>query len=223
MGVNIWLKPLKFSISIFIFLVTSIYILAELPYSPIKLNIIAWTLIGTMAVELICIYFQAFRGVQSHFNVSSAFNGMIFATMGIMISTAYFAYLIILIDFFRLETTVSPAMLWAIRIGIIILLFGGISGFMMASGLKHNIGVDDGGIGLPFTNWSTVGGDLRVSHFISLHALQALPLLVILLTKFQISSSQQLLSVITIGVLYASFAVFTLIQAINGQPFIRLE
>ena len=35
---------------------------------------------------------------------------------------------------------------------------------------------------MPITDWSTVGGDLRIPHFVGMHALQALPLLAMLLT-----------------------------------------
>lgn len=223
MGVNIWLKPLKFCVSIAIFLFTSSYIVAVLPYTSFKIRMVEILLIGTMLLEIGCILYQAARGQQSHFNISSKSNALIFSAMGVAISMTYLTYAWILIDFFRLETSLSSPMYWAIVLGIGIFLIGGISGFIMASSLRHNVGAADGGVGLPFTNWSTVVGDLRVSHFISLHGLQFLPLLVLLLIRLNINVSPQLTIVVSVGILYAVFAILTLIQALNGKPFIRID
>ncbi|TRX61432.1 hypothetical protein FNH22_05090 [Fulvivirga sp. M361] len=224
LGINLWIKPLKFAISIFIFLVTSIYILEPLPYSESKRSVMSWILLITMLVEIICILFQAARGQLSHFNITDPIGAIMFPLMGLAITIAYLVYGVILYDYFRLQVSLPGELTWAIRISIIIFLIGLISGFMMGSSLKHTIGMADGGPGLPFTNWSTVAGDLRVSHFISIHAIQVLPLLAISLPYIlpQNFPIKNLVIICVSGTVYLGFTVATLLQALHGKPFIRI-
>ena len=223
LGVNLWIKPLKFAISIMIFLSTSIYLLEPLPYTKNWLYIMSWILLGTMLIEIFCIVFQASRGQLSHFNVTDPIGSIMFPVMAVAITVAYLVYVILLIDYFRLEVELPVELVWAIRLGVVIFLFGAVTGFMMGGNLKHSVGLADGGPGLPFTNWSTVAGDLRVSHFISIHAIQVLPLLALALRAYaKPLVLKDLHMVILFAAIYFIFMLLALVQALLGKPFIRL-
>jgi hypothetical protein len=78
----------------------------------------------------------------------------------------------------------------------------------------------DGGPGLPFVNWSTEFGDLRVAHFVGLHALQALPLLGFLLDRGRVAMARQV--VIAAGALWLAVAAGLLYMALQGRPLLAL-
>jgi hypothetical protein len=80
--------------------------------------------------------------------------------------------------------------------------------------------VPDGGPGLPITRWSTAGGDLRVPHFLGLHALQALPLLAWFLERRRRPAARP---VIAAAVAWLGLVAVTLAQALRGQPLFSLD
>ena len=92
----------------------------------------------------------------------------------------------------------------------------------MIGQMAHNVGVPDGGEGLPLLNWSTVAGDLRVAHFFGLHGIQLIPLFALGLSKrWKASMNAQSLVVIIFGLIYAGWIAFTYYQASQGMPLIR--
>jgi hypothetical protein len=75
-------------------------------------------------------------------------------------------------------------------------------------------------IALPVFGWSGVTGDLRSAHFVSLHAMQALPMLALWLGR-----QGKIGSVGTIRLASAGYAILTLAifgQALLGLPLIPL-
>ncbi len=115
-----------------------------------------------------------------------------FSVMGASIALVWVATLVISVVLFA-SPGPDPARNLAMRAGALISVAGMALGFLMTiptqaqlqdfQGIAgaHTVGPPDGGPGLPLLGWSTVGGDLRIPHFVGMHALQALPLFLIVL------------------------------------------
>jgi hypothetical protein len=85
----------------------------------------------------------------------------------------------------------------------------------------HSVGVEDGGPGLPGLNWSTVGGDLRIGHFVGMHALQVLPFVAWFVSRRKkLSTRQQVQLVWTAGVGYLGIVALVTWQALRAQSII---
>jgi hypothetical protein len=177
MGVNPWLKPMKFMLSIAIYLWTIAWFSKYIRRPRWLLTAVSVVISLTMIIESACILLQAARGTTSHDNVATDFDAAIFQTMGVMLGIDMIMAVVILFMLSKPSARLHPAYLWAIRAGIVIFLAGGAIGGVMLGNAAHTFGAPDGGPGLPFLDWSTVGGDLRLAHGLALHALQILPLI----------------------------------------------
>ena len=79
--------------------------------------------------------------------------------------------------------------------------------------MNHSVGAINDNSSLWLVGWSKTVGDLRVSHFIGMHALQLLPLL-----SFYVFKNTKI--TIIISIFYGLLATSTLVQALNGKPLI---
>lgn len=211
LGINAWVKPMKFFLSVAIFSFTMLWFLPLLEM-PRASRIYSIVIILTMSIENIIISYQAWMGTTSHYNVSSPVNGALFAIMGIaiFIFSAWSAYICFL--FFRKKNFNAPLpYVWGIKLGLLIFVLFSIEGVIMIRMMSHTVGSADGGEGLFFVNWSRQHGDLRAAHFFGMHALQILPVIGYYLCK----TTRQ---VIIYSVLYFLMVVSLLVQALKGIP-----
>ena len=86
LGINPWIKPIKFALSITIYVWTVAWLVESLRISSYIKRIITWGISISMLTEIACITAQAARGTTSHYNVHTSFDAAIFATMGVMIA-----------------------------------------------------------------------------------------------------------------------------------------
>jgi hypothetical protein len=237
-GTDAWLKPLKFSISILIYSVTWAWLIAHLPRWRRVAHVAGTVVAIALIVEQIAIVGAAAAGVSSHYNVSSGFSTLVWAVMATSITVLYLGTLLTtaIVFFLRLPTA---SVTLALRAGAVIALVGLGLAFLMtgptASQLAdfqgiagaHTVGLPDGGPGLPLLGWSTVAGDLRIPHFIGMHALQVLPLFAIALGALgrhwrRLSADRTRYRLVVLATaLYSAVVVLVTFQALAGQSIVR--
>ena len=223
MGINPWIKPIKFAMSIAIYVWTVAWLLEYLRLPSWAKKIMSWGISISMVTEIACIAAQAARGMTSHYNVSTPLDAAIFSIMGAMIANNTVFVLVLLIFFFIRRHDVPRPYLWGIRSGLVIFLAASAIGGVMITHGSHSVDVKDGGPGLPIVNWSTKGGDLRAAHFLGLHALQVLPIVGFLISRLRSwNTSQKTAYVLAISGVYVLLIGFLYFQAIHGLPMLRM-
>lgn len=222
LGVHPAVKPLKFAVSVSLFLATMAWLLASMEVDrTIKMGF-AWTFSLTMAVEMTAITIQAIRRVPSHFNASTPLDAALWRTMGTAIVIIVLACGVVAVLATTHTLRCDPAVALALRAGLWIMLLAAVSGFAMGGRGAHSVQGADGGPGLPITNWSTSHGDLRVSHFWSLHGFQALPVLAWSLLALGIDARIARIVVAVAIAAWIALTLFTLAQAFAGRAFLAM-
>jgi len=217
MGINVWIKPTKFIISAIIVLWTMAWYFMAYPFKRLTATILACAAAILMLIENIAISTQAWRGVLSHYNIQTPFDGMIFGIMGWAIGFFTGIAFWLFIKSFSPRLEFSTPMKWSFRIAWFSFLFASAVGGSMIGQSAHNVGIADGGNGIPFFNWSTEGGDLRIAHFFGLHAIQVIPLFTYFISKKIQNKSMLTFLSIVFALLYLGGIAFTFYQAKAGQ------
>lgn len=219
-GAPAWLKPAKFLVSVSIYAATLAWLLSHVRRPNRAAAWIGGITTVSLAVELAIIALQAARGTISHYNMATPFDAALWNAMGGFIMLVWLAGAAAAVLLIRQPHT-DRLLSTSLKLGLLLALAGMAEGMLMARSGAHSVGVPDGGPGLPVVGWSTVGGDLRIGHFLGLHALQALPLLAWLLTGASLSEGQRLGLLRLGGLAYGGLMAVLTWQALRGQPLIR--
>lgn len=243
LGDPIWLKPFKFAISITLYSVTWAWLYALLDRGQRLAGRVSTGIVWVLFVEYVIIVTQVVRGEASHFNVGTPLNATLFSVMGVSIALLWTGTLILTVLVLRSRIE-DAANRWAIRLGALISLAGLALGALMVGPTDaqsaamdagtfqgfvgaHSVGVPDGGPGMPITGWSTTGGDLRIPHFVGMHALQIMPLLAIALTVLArrrpalLTEAVRARLVVVAAAGYAGLVALVTWQALRGQSLIH--
>lgn len=175
-GANVWVKPMKFMASVGLLAFTTAWFFGHLAPSVRRsraARAIVWTVIAAGGFEVAYISLQAGLGEASHFNVGDPFHATMYTLMGLGALAL---------------TATQPALAWllwkhgerrvaapyraAVIIGLALTFVLGAGAGMLLSAMQP-----PSGPGLPIVGWVLAGGDLRIAHFIGIHASQVLPAL----------------------------------------------
>ena len=196
-----WRKPIVFGLSFGVTVVTLAWMLGFLH----PRRAVAWIVVSVLAVasigEVALISLQTWRGVPSHFNESTAFDERVFSLMGALVTVLVVLTVLITVwSLFRLDA--PPSLALAIRAGLVLMIVGQAVGVQM---------IVEGG--------STFGasGALKVPHALTLHAIQILPALALLLLLSD-SVERRRVRVVAVGIGgYAVLIAATMLQTYGGR------
>jgi hypothetical protein len=222
-GVNVWVKPTKFLVSVGVFALTSAwfygYVRPERRRSR-ALHFAARVLVASATFELLYIAFQASRGLDSHFNTTAPVYQIMYGLMGLAAVLLIGTVLPLAWEIGRRPAAaLTRDFAAAVVIGLVltVLLGGGLGGYM-SSQTGHSVGLDGGKVAM--FGWNRSGGDLRIAHFLGIHAEQALPILALLVAGWRPALRWAAIAAGTLAYAGVTLAVFA--QAVAGRPLLPL-
>ncbi|MGF1457245.1 MAG: hypothetical protein ACFB6R_17940 [Alphaproteobacteria bacterium] len=227
-GVSVWLKPIKFQVSLAIQFM-SVALLAQLVIRSTRTSLVflAGTYVVTAALifEIVYIMAQAGRGRASHFNLDTPFEALMYNLMGLGAVILVLVPMILgVLIWRRTDDAATEETIPGLRLGAILgLLVSGVltlivAGYMSING-GHWVGPATSDVsGLPLVGWSREVGDLRVAHFFATHAMQVLPVLGLIADRIPGLPARP--TVWTGTILWIALTLALFLQALAGDPLV---
>lgn len=167
-----WRKPTVFGLSFGVTVVTITWLTTLLTVDRRVRGALIVALAGASTGEVALVSMQQWRGVPSHFNVTTPFDGAVFQVMGLLVMiVGVVVVAVTVLSFVRVQARASMRL--AVRSGLLLLLVAqGVGGAMIGAGTVE----------LPDPAAYTAGAPLKLSHAVTMHGVQILPAIAWLLS-----------------------------------------
>lgn len=226
LGANVWLKPLKFEVSLAVFAVTLAWFM-PLVSDAFRRSFLGryavWAVVALTPLELAYIAWRASRSEASHFNEATSAASIAYALMGVGAVMFTLSAPALAVGIARRDAEpIAPAYRLAVALGLVLtFLLGGIEGIVMSTGTGHNVGMPlAGDAGMPIFGWLRTAGDLRVAHFLGIHAQQAIPIFGVIAVALFAARARAVVAVFAAA--YSALVLATLVQALMARPLLPL-
>ena len=222
LGVSVWMKPAKFFVSTAVFALTWVWgagMVRADRRGARGLRGAERALLTAAGFELAYITWQAALGEASHYNVGDPVHAILYALMGVgavvlIGSVVPLAWALVRDP----APDADPVLQRSAALGFVLtVLVGGVLGGYMSAQSGHAVGAETAHATV--TGWNRSGGDLRVAHFLGLHAAQAVPLAAWGLAAAGVRGPWRERLVWLAAAVWAGLAVAVFAQALGGRPF----
>jgi hypothetical protein len=223
-----WRKPTVFGFSVAVTCLSLAWAMTHLSLRRWLGWLLSASLVLAFTAELVLIGLQKWRGVASHFNIATPFDGAVFGAMGVAIVVVMAAIVVMCIAAFVRLPGASASVALAIRAGLAVLVVSQAFGaLVIRNGIPKVVAAMESGEPLreAIQSAATVGeaGFLITPHAVSLHGIQVLPLLALLLLLVPWSETWRLRTLAAAAAGYSGVVVVSAWQALGGRAFLDLS
>lgn len=209
-------KPGTFGLSFGLTLITIVWVASLLRLGAGARRWLLGVFTAACALETALVTLQAWRGVPSHFNLETTFDGFVARTLAAGGMALVATILVLTLVSFRANPAVPISLRIAIRIGFVSLLGAvGVGALMIAKGMMLVFA------GHPQAAYAT-GGTLKPTHAVTMHGILVLPLLAWLLSFADWSERRRMGVVLTAAAGYVAVVGVVVVTNVMGIALGRM-
>ncbi|MFS0701154.1 hypothetical protein AB6N24_14385 [Cellulomonas sp. 179-A 4D5 NHS] len=217
-GAVSWRKPMTFGFSFGLLLLSCGWIQGTLPRSRAWGWSVTVLVAGGSLLEVGLITVQRWRGVPSHFNDATPLDALVFTVMAAAIGTALLG-VVVLGVWAALRLRGPAPVVVAVAVGLTVTMVGGaIGGDMIARGLELT---ETHGT-VPGVVLVGAAGSAKLAHAVSLHGLQVLGLLALLLGRSGLTPRGRARAMLAAAGGYTALTALVVAQAYAGRALTDL-